>query len=51
MVNIIVEGVERWRGKHLALFASGQDARRLRNKMREWNPRNGFSVACAEPAS
>ena len=51
LVSIIVEGVERWGGKHLGLFASGQDARRLRNMMREWNPRNGFSAACAEPAS
>jgi hypothetical protein len=37
--------------KHLGLFASGQDARRLRKKMREWNPRNGFSAAFAEPVS
>jgi len=51
LVNTIVEGVERWRSKHLALFASGQDARRLRRKMREWDPRNGFSAAYAEPAS
>ena len=30
LVSIIVEGVERWGGKHLGLLASGQEARRLR---------------------
>jgi len=50
LVNTIVDGVERWRGKHLALLASGQEARRLRSKMREWHPRDGFSAAYAEPA-
>jgi hypothetical protein len=51
LVSAMVEGVERWGSKHLGLFASGQDARRLRKKMREWNPRDGFSAASAEPAS
>jgi hypothetical protein len=51
LVSTIVEGVERWRSKHLALLASGQEARRLRRKMRSWDPRNGFSAASAEPAS
>ncbi len=49
LVNIIVDGVERWRSKHLALLASGQEVRRLRSKMREWHPRDGFSAAYAEP--
>jgi phage replication initiation protein len=51
LVTTIVEGVERWRGKYLALFASGQDARWLRRTMREWDPRNGFAAVSVEPAS
>jgi hypothetical protein len=51
LVATIVEGVERWGSKHLGLLASGQDARRLRKKMRAWNPRNGFSAASVEPVS
>ena len=50
LVKTIVEGVERWGSTHLALLASGQELSRLKRKMREWNPRNGFSAACAEPA-
>ena len=51
LVKTIVEGAERWRSKHLALLASGQELSRLKRTMREWNPRNGFSAACAEPVS
>ena len=51
LVHTIVEGVERWGSKHLALLENGQEARTLRRKMREWNPRNGFSAASAEPAT
>jgi len=51
LVTTIVEGVERWRGKYLALFASGQDARWLRRTMREWDPRNGFAAVSVEPAT
>ncbi|MEP6936191.1 MAG: hypothetical protein ABI988_19990 [Nitrospirota bacterium] len=50
LVTTIVEGVERWRGKHLALIASGQAARRLWKKIRAWDPRNGFSAGSVEPA-
>ena len=46
-VNTIVEGVERWRAKHLALSASGQDNRTVKRKMRWWNPRDGFAAAYA----
>ena len=51
LVKTIVEGAERWRAKHLALLASGQEMSRLKRKMREWNQRNGFSAASAEPVS
>jgi DNA relaxase NicK len=50
LVNTIVEGVERWGSTHLGLLPSGQDASTLKRRMREWNPRNGFSAAYAEPA-
>lgn len=50
LVKTIVEGVERWRTKHLALLQSGQDAQRLKRKIRWWNPRNGFSAGSAEAA-
>jgi len=39
LINRIVEGVERWRPEHMTLLGSGQEVRRLRQKMREWNPR------------
>ena len=51
LVGIIVEGVERWGGKQLGLLASGQEARRVRNRMRAWDPRNGFSAGSVEPVS
>ncbi len=51
LVRTIVEGVERWRAKHLALLQSGQDLRSVKRKLRWWNPRDGFSAAYAIPAS
>ena len=51
LVGIIVEGVERWGSKQLGLLASGQEARRLKNQMRAWDPRNGFSAGSVEPVS
>src|SRR5262245_2030888 len=47
LVNTIIEGVERWRAKHLALLAPGQDRHAVTKKMRWWNPRDGFSAAYA----
>jgi hypothetical protein len=49
LVNTIVEGVERWGSKHLGLLASGQEALRLKNTMRAWDPRHGFSAGSVEP--
>jgi len=46
-----VEGVERWRPEQMMLLGSAQEVRRLRQKMREWNPRDGFTVASVNPAS
>jgi DNA relaxase NicK len=51
LINRIVEGVERWRPEHITLLGSAQEVRRLRQKMRTWNPRDGFTASCAEPAS
>ena len=51
LVGIIVEGVERWGSKQLGLLASGQEARRVWNRMRGWDPRNGFSAGSVEPVS
>ena len=50
LVNTIIEGVERWRAKHLALLAPGQDSEQVKRKMRWWNPRDGFSAAYANTA-
>ena len=47
LVNTIIEGVERWRAKHLALLAPGQDRQAVTRKIRWWNPRDGFSAAYA----
>jgi len=47
LVNTIIEGVERWRAKHLALLAPGQDRHTVKRKIRWWNPRDGFSAAFA----
>ena len=51
LINRIVEGVERWRPEQMILLGSAQEVRRLRQKMREWNPRDGFTVASVTPAS
>lgn len=51
LVHTIVEGVERWGSKHLALLASGQERSKARRKMQAWNPRDGFSGASAEPVT
>jgi putative DNA relaxase len=45
LVNTIIDGVERWRAKHLALLAPGQDRQAVTRKMRWWNPREGFAAA------
>jgi hypothetical protein len=51
LINRIVEGVERWRPEHMTMLGSAQEVRRLRQKMRAWNPRDGFSAAYAEPVT
>ena len=45
LINRIVEGVERWRPEQMTLLGGVQEVRRLRQKMREWNPRDGFTGA------
>ncbi|UVT15538.1 MAG: replication initiation factor domain-containing protein [Nitrospira sp.] len=51
LVKTIVDGVDRWRSKHLALLQSGQELAKAKRKLRWWNPRDGFSAAYATPAS
>lgn len=51
LVKTIVDGVERWRSKHLALLAPGQDRQAVKRKMRWWNPRDGFAAASASTGS
>lgn len=51
LVKTIVEGVERWRPKHLALLQHGQDLKQTKRKLRWWNPRDGFSAAYATSVS
>ncbi len=51
LVNTIIEGVERWRSKHLALLATGQDREQVKRKMRWWNPRDGFAAASVSTGS
>ncbi len=47
LVNTIIDGVERWRAKHLALLAPGQDQDNVKRKIRWWNPKDGFAAAYA----
>jgi hypothetical protein len=51
LVKTIVDGVERWRSKHLALLASGREAQQAKRKIRWWNPRDGFSAGYAAPGT
>jgi DNA relaxase NicK len=51
LVRTIVDGVDRWRTKHLALLQSGQELNKVKRKMRSWNPRDGFSAAYAPSVS
>ena len=51
LINRIVEGVERWRPEQVTLLGGAEEVRRLRQKMREWNPRDGFTVASGNQAS
>jgi DNA relaxase NicK len=51
LVKTIVDGVERWRAKHLALLASGREAQQAKRKIRWWNPRDGFSAGYAAPGT
>ena len=50
LINRIVEGVERWRPEQMTLLGGAEEVRRLRQKMREWNPRDGFTASHAGPA-
>ena len=50
LINRIVEGVERWRPEQMTLLGGVQEVRRLRQRMREWNPRDGFTASHAGPA-
>jgi DNA relaxase NicK len=45
LVKTIVEGVERWRNKHLMLLQAGRDIQEMKRKLRHWNPGEGFSGA------
>jgi len=51
LVSTIIEGVERWRAKHYALLASGQDPQHLKRTVRWWNPKNGFAAVSASTVS
>lgn len=51
LVKTIVDGVERWRAKHLALLSHGQNVQQTKRKLRWWNPRDGFSAAYATSVS
>jgi phage replication initiation protein len=45
LVRTIVDGVDRWRSKHLALLQSGKTLEQAKHRLHWWNPRDGFSVA------
>ncbi len=47
LVKTIVEGVDRWRAKHVALLQEGQDLTQTKRKLRWWKPSDGFSAAYA----
>jgi len=47
LVKTIVEGVDRWRAKHVALLQEGQDLAKTKRKLRWWRPSDGFSAAYA----
>ncbi len=47
LVKTIVDGVDRWRTKHLTLLQEGQDVQATRHRMRWWKPSDGFSAAYA----
>jgi hypothetical protein len=51
LVSTIIEGVERWRAKHYALLASGQDPEQVKRKVRWWKPTDGFAAAYVNTAS
>jgi phage replication initiation protein len=51
LVSTIIEGVERWRAKHYALLASGQDVEQTKRKVRWWKPTDGFAAAYVSTAS
>ncbi|WP_172834419.1 replication initiation factor domain-containing protein [Nitrospira japonica] len=50
LVSTIIEGVERWRPKHYAFLASGQDVQQVLKKVRWWKPTDGFAAGCASTA-
>jgi len=45
LVKTIVNGVDRWRSKHVSLLQDGQDLAKTTHRLRWWNPRDGFSAA------
>ncbi|MDH4080646.1 MAG: replication initiation factor domain-containing protein [Nitrospira sp.] len=45
LVRTIVDGVDRWRSKHLALLQHGRDLEKTKRRLHWWNPRDGFSAA------
>jgi phage replication initiation protein len=51
LVSTIIEGAERWRAKHYALLAKGQDVEQMKRKVRWWKPTDGFAAAYVHTAS
>jgi DNA relaxase NicK len=47
LVKTIVDGVDRWRSKHVALLQPGQHLATVKRTMRWWKPSEGFSAAYA----
>jgi len=47
LVRTIVDGVDRWRSKHLALLPGGQELAKAKRKLQWWRPSDGFSAAYA----
>ena len=45
LVRTIVDGVDRWRSKHLALLQGGKTLENTKRRLQWWNPRDGFSGA------
>lgn len=47
LVKTIVDGVDRWRSKHVALLQQGHNLSSVKRTMRWWKPSKGFSAAYA----